>query len=71
VNTIIDSLLHPLAREHPWLMLIDGLLHMLNEGNPEESLRKFMRFNIKPLINSLQSELWRELERASRGLRES
>jgi hypothetical protein len=45
VNEIIDRLLHPWLSKYPWLTFVDGLLHALNEQNPEESLQKFLRYN--------------------------
>jgi hypothetical protein len=58
-------LIHPFIREYPWLNFVDGLLHAINERG-KASLRKFIRYNLKPLIDSLQMELRREIERNAR-----
>ena len=50
INKIIDSVMHPLARQHPFFEFIDGLLHALNERNPEESVAKFIRYNLPKLL---------------------
>jgi len=61
VNKIIDSLLHPLMKGHPWLVMVDGLLHAINEGG-QKSLEKFIRYNIKPLVEAIEKELRRQVE---------
>ncbi len=66
INKILDAIMHPLTRDYPWLNIVDGLLHALNEKNPKSSLRKFLRYNLKSLIDSLQMELMREVERNAR-----
>jgi hypothetical protein len=66
VNKILDAVIHPWMKDYPWLNLVDGLLHTLNERNPKSSLRKFLRYNLKPLIDGLQQELRREIERNAR-----
>jgi hypothetical protein len=53
VNKIIDSLLHPLINEYPFLRLVDGLLHAINENNPKESLEKFVRYHGYELIEEI------------------
>ena len=59
VNKTIDRLLHPHFREYPFLIIIDGLLHGLNEMDPVQSIRKFLKYNAPKLVQ--------ELERARRG----
>jgi excinuclease UvrABC nuclease subunit len=59
VNKAIDRLLHPHFREYPFLILIDGLLHGLNEMDPVQSIKKFLKYNAPKLV--------RELERARKG----
>ena len=58
VNKTIDHLLHPHFHKYPFLIIIDGLLHGLNEMDPAQSLQKFLRYNAPKLIA--------ELERAQR-----
>ena len=61
VNKTIDHLLHPHFHKYPFLIIIDGLLHGLNEMDPAQSLQKFLRYNAPKLIA--------ELERAQRNQR--
>ena len=61
VNKTIDHLLHPHFQKYPFLIIIDGLLHGLNEMDPAQSLQKFLRYNAPKLIA--------ELERAQRNRR--
>jgi hypothetical protein len=42
--------MHPLAKQHPLFEFVDGLLHALNEKNPEESVAKFIRYNLPKLL---------------------
>lgn len=58
INKAIDYLLHPHFHEYPFLILIDGLLHGLNEMDPVQSIQKFLRYNAPKLM--------KELERAQR-----
>lgn len=58
VNKTIDRLLHPYFHEYPFLILIDGLLHGLNEMDPVQSIQKFLKYNAPKLV--------KELERAQR-----
>lgn len=53
VNKLIDDLIHPFMREYPALIVIDGILHAINEGNPEESLRKFIKYDLSKLIDEV------------------
>jgi len=66
VNAVIDALVHPWIKRYPWLVFVDGVLHALNEQNPEKSLQKFLKYNVKPLIDGLQKELRRQVERQVR-----
>lgn len=61
VNRTIDHLLHPHFHKYPFLIIIDGLLHGLNEMDPAKSIQKFLRYNAPKLIA--------ELERAQRNQR--
>jgi len=61
VNRTIDRLLHPRFKQYPFLILLDGLLHSVNEVDPVKSIQKFLRYNAPKLIEELQ----RELERGS------
>ncbi|MDH5481691.1 MAG: hypothetical protein OEY22_02265 [Candidatus Bathyarchaeota archaeon] len=61
VNRTIDHLLHPHFHKYPFLILVDGLLHGLNEADPVQSIQKFLRYNAPKLIQ--------EIERAQRNPR--
>ena len=50
INAIIDSIFHPLMRKHKFFVFVDGVLHALNEQNPGKSLEKFIRYNLKYLL---------------------
>ena len=50
LNRLIDSVMHPLFKKHPGFVLLDGVLHALVEQNPEESLRKFIKYNLDKLV---------------------
>jgi len=64
INKVIDSLLHPLMKDHSWLVFVDGLLHALNEQDPKQSLEKFIKYNIKPLIEELNRQVERQAKKA-------
>jgi hypothetical protein len=50
VNKTIDRLLHPYFHQYPFLILIDGLLHGINEMDPATSIKKFARYSLPKLI---------------------
>jgi len=54
LNKLIDSVIHPLAKEDPSLLILDGFLHSLVEQNPPLSVRKFLRYNLPRLVASLK-----------------
>ena len=54
VNRTIDRLLHPYFHKYPFLILVDGLLHGLNEMDPAQSVQKFLRYNAPKLIEELE-----------------
>jgi len=55
-NSIIDSVVHPLADEHWGFIVIDGLLHALNEEDPIQSFFKFLRYNAPELLKRILKE---------------
>jgi len=59
INKIIDRLLHPHFKRYPFLIIIDGLLHGLNEMDPATSLRKFLKYNAPELIKELEKAIRR------------
>jgi len=56
-NVIIDSLIHPLADQHWSFVLVDGVLHALNEEDPIESFVKFLKYNAPELLKRLLKEI--------------
>jgi len=51
-NRFIDELIHPYFKENPTFILLDGLLHAIVEQNPNESLRKFARYNLPEFLTN-------------------
>ena len=50
LNRLIDDIFHRHFSENVGFILVDGLLHAIVERNPEESARKFVRYNVPALI---------------------
>ena len=50
LNRLIDDIFHKRFSEKLGFVLVDGLLHAVVERNPEESVRKFVRYNVPALI---------------------
>jgi len=53
LNRLLDSILHPLAKEHSDLLVLDGILHAIIEQNPSESAAKFIQHNLPKLLNRI------------------
>lgn len=56
-NAIIDSVVHPLADEHWGYVIVDGVLHALNEEDPIQSLFKFLKYNAPELLKRILREI--------------
>jgi len=56
INRMIDSLLHPLSKQAPPIVILDGFLHGLVEQNPTLTTRKFFKHNMPLLIQGLSGE---------------
>jgi hypothetical protein len=41
LNKVVDSLMHPIARDDPWFWVADTLLHAMVEQHPNLTVRKF------------------------------
>jgi hypothetical protein len=54
INMLIDGLAHPLAQKDKRFILIDGFLHALNERDPPQSLRKFLKYNLPEIIRQME-----------------
>jgi hypothetical protein len=55
-NMLIDELIHPYYKEDPTFILLDSFLHAIVEQNPNESLRKFQRYNLPELLKHLANK---------------
>ena len=53
VNKLIDSCLHPLARQNSQILILDGFLHALVEQDPPRSASKFLVYNLPKLVSQL------------------
>ena len=53
LNRVIDSLIHPLSKRNPTLIVLDVILHGLVEQKPAETIAKFMRYTAPEIINEL------------------
>ena len=53
LNRFIDAILHRRFSENVGFVIVDGLLHAVVERDPEESVRKFVRFNVPVLIREM------------------
>src|SRR5437870_7963162 len=49
-NKLIDALLDPLAKEDDIFIVIDSVLHFLNEKDTEASLVKFAKYTLPKLL---------------------
>jgi len=56
-NAIIDSVVHPWADEHWGFVIVDGVLHALNEQDPVESFIKFLKFSAPELLKRILREI--------------
>jgi hypothetical protein len=56
-NAIIDSVVHPWADEHWGFVIVDGVLHALNEQDPVESFIKFLKFSAPELVKRILKEM--------------
>lgn len=63
INALIDAVLHPLIdrSENPRpLEVVDGIMHHINEGDLEESVRKTLAYTVLP---KLRQRLLRDMEK--------
>lgn len=49
-NKLIDAIMDPLAKQDDFFVLIDGVLHFLNEGDHGASLVKFAKYSLPELL---------------------
>jgi len=57
LNQLIDSILHPLARKSPYIMILDGVLHGIAEKNPSASTVKFIKYNLPKLLEHIARDV--------------
>jgi len=53
INSLIDAVLHPAierSKNPKPLMAVDALLHLINEGKLEESVRKTLAYTVLPKL---------------------
>ena len=53
LNRLIDDVFHRRFSENVGFVIVDGLLHAVVERNPDESIGKFVRFNVPVLIREM------------------
>lgn len=53
VNYLIDDLLHPhmKGKNKKAVVILDGVLHAVNEGNLKKSAKKFVKYSLHKLID--------------------
>ena len=66
LNRLIDSTLHPLAKEHPSMLILDGVCHGLVEWDLPLSAQKFLKNNVPLLADYLTHD--KDIERSTRQL---
>ena len=54
INKLIDVLVHPLAEKDKSFIIVDGVLHALNERNPPQSLRKFIKYDLPEILKKMK-----------------
>jgi hypothetical protein len=62
LNKLIDSFLHPFARENPCYWALDTLLHGIVEQDPEVTLGKFARYTLPKLFEQAEKRQKRQRE---------
>jgi hypothetical protein len=50
INKLIDSLCHPLGKKDKTFLVFDGILHAMVEQNPQESIEKFIKYNLPSIM---------------------
>jgi hypothetical protein len=53
LNKMVDSAIHPLFEYSPIFVAVDEAAHALIEQNLRESVLKFIRYSLPPLIRKL------------------
>jgi hypothetical protein len=50
LNKLIDSFLHPIARQDPYFWVADTLLHAMIEQDPGVTVDKFVRYTVPKIL---------------------
>jgi len=50
INKLIDGLVHPLCASDRRFIVLDVLLHALNERNSAQTARKFVRYSLPEIL---------------------
>ena len=66
LNRLIASMFHPLAKENPGMLILDGVCHGLLEWDLPLSAEKFFKNNVPLLAGCLTHD--RGVERSTRDL---
>jgi hypothetical protein len=53
LNRAIDSLIHPLSKRNPTLVILDVILHGLVEQKPSETVVKFIRYSLPQIVEEM------------------
>ena len=53
VNRLIDDAIHPLKKMDSSFTIIDEALHMINEGDIQQSLIKFVEYSLPEILKEL------------------
>lgn len=56
LNKLIDDFLHPFYKANANLVLVDGFLHALVERNPQEPVRKFIKYSAPKILKQLSKK---------------
>jgi hypothetical protein len=46
LNRLVDAIVHPFAKHNPTLIVLNSFIHGVIEGNPRESVTKFVQYNL-------------------------
>ena len=55
LNKLVDSVMHPIARDDPWFWVADTLLHAMVEQDPNLTVRKFLRYSAPKIVRQVLS----------------
>jgi len=53
LNRLLDDIMHPPARNNPFLVLADGVLHFIIERDPYTSTLKFVKYSLPEIIEQI------------------